>query len=273
MVAEVIINSIVKNLNRVFDYNIPINLEDKIKIGSRVLVPFGNGKKLEDAFVINIKESSKYKIKDILKFEENVLIDENINLAKWMSKRYFCNISDCLKLMLPPGTSTKNAENRAKEKTANFIYLKKSIDEIDLDIENKILKSEKQVKILKFLGNNSEVIFQDLEIFVGATRAVVKTLEKNGYIEIIEKEIKRNPFINKNIQKDEKRKLTHEQQDVITKVDISINNNEYKQFLIYGVTGSRKNRSIYAINRKSTKQKQISNSISTRNKLNTTDGR
>ena len=67
MVAEIIINSIVKVLNRVFDYNIPEELADKIKIGSRVLVPFGNGKKLEDGFVINIKQSSEYKIKDIVK--------------------------------------------------------------------------------------------------------------------------------------------------------------------------------------------------------------
>lgn len=251
MVAEVIINSIVKNLNKIFDYNIPSNLEDKIKVGSRVLVPFGNGKKLEDAFVVNIKQTSEYKIKDILKFEEQSFSEENIDLAKWMSKRYFCNISDCLKLMLPPGTSTKIEQNRAKEKTANFIYLKKSIEEIDIDIENKILKSEKQIKILKFLGNNNEVIFQDLEIFVGATRAIVKTLEKNGYIQIIAKEIKRNPFINKNIAKDAKRKLTDEQQNVIDKVQISIEQSKYKQYLVYGVTGSRKNRSIYAINRKS----------------------
>ena len=34
MVAEIIINSIVKTLNRVFDYNIPEELADKIKIGS-----------------------------------------------------------------------------------------------------------------------------------------------------------------------------------------------------------------------------------------------
>lgn len=241
MVAEVIINSIVKNLNRIFDYNIPKTLENEIKIGSRVLVPFGKGKKIEDAFVINIKDNSEYEIKDILNFEEHAFTEENINLAKWMSKRYFCNISDCLKLMLPPGTSTKNTENRAKEKTANFIYLKKTIDEIESDIENKILKSEKQIRILKFLENNDEVIFQDLEIFVDATRAVIKTLEKNGYIEILAKEIKRNPFINKNIKKDEKRKLTEEQRKVVDKVDNTINNNEYKEFLIYGVTGSRKN--------------------------------
>ena len=92
MVAEIIINSIVKTLNRVFDYNIPEELADKIKIGSRVLVPFGNGKKLEDGFVINIKQSSEYKIKDIVKFEEKAFSKENIELAKWMYNRYCCNI-------------------------------------------------------------------------------------------------------------------------------------------------------------------------------------
>lgn len=240
MIAEVIINSIVKNLNRIFDYNIPKELEMQVKIGSRVLVPFGRQKNLEDAFVINIKEKSDYEIKDIQKVEEQAFSKENIYMAKWMSKRYFCNISECLKLMLPPGTSTKIIDNRIKEKTANFIYLKKSIEDIENDIENKVLKSEKQIRILKFLKNNDEVLFSDLEMFVEATRAVVKTLEKNGCIEIIPKEVKRNPFINKDIEKDEKRKLTEEQEKVINEINKSIKSEENKEFLIYGVTGSGK---------------------------------
>ena len=46
MVAEVIINRTAKKLNRVFDYNIPKNMEDFVIIGSRVLVPFGKSKKI-----------------------------------------------------------------------------------------------------------------------------------------------------------------------------------------------------------------------------------
>lgn len=45
MIAEIIINSNVKNLNRIFDYNIPYELQDKVKIGARVLLKFGNIKK------------------------------------------------------------------------------------------------------------------------------------------------------------------------------------------------------------------------------------
>ena len=63
MVAEVIINSSVKNLNKTFDYNIPDELD--IHIGSRVFIPFGNKKSLEEGIVIGTKEKSPYKIKSI----------------------------------------------------------------------------------------------------------------------------------------------------------------------------------------------------------------
>ena len=62
MIAEVIINRTAKKLNRIFDYKIPDKLKDLIFIGSKVLVPFGNGGKLEEAFVIGIKPKSAYEV-------------------------------------------------------------------------------------------------------------------------------------------------------------------------------------------------------------------
>ena len=44
MIAEVILNSNAKQLNKVFDYKIPDELAPKIKLGARVLVPFSNRK-------------------------------------------------------------------------------------------------------------------------------------------------------------------------------------------------------------------------------------
>ena len=38
MVAEVIINSTVKNLNRIFDYKIPEELEEKVSIGEQSII-------------------------------------------------------------------------------------------------------------------------------------------------------------------------------------------------------------------------------------------
>ena len=241
MIAEVLINSNVKNLNKYFDYNVPVELTGIIKIGDRVLVPFGNKKSLEEGYVINLKEKTEYEVKYIACIEnQQGLTDENIELAKIMSKRYFCNIADCIKLMLQPGTATKTFTNRTKEKNLRFVRLNKSIDEIEFDIETKKLKSEKQINALKFLYDKEEVLKTELETLTDTSNAILKTLEKNGYIEFIEKQVNRNPFLNKNIEQTSDLKLTEEQQEALNKVNYSIENNEYKEFLLYGVTGSGK---------------------------------
>lgn len=241
MIAEVIINSNVKNLNRIFDYHVPTDMEGTICVGDRILVPFGNKKTLEEGFVIALKEKSDYRVKDISCIQNGIkLTPENIELAKLMARRYFCNISDCIKLMLPPGTSTKLIENRVKEKNANFVYLIKDIEDIKEDIENKVIKSEKQKRVLNFLMQNDAIQTVDLEILTDTTSVVLKTLEKKGYIEIVEQQVERNPFINKKIEKTNKLKLTIQQQEAFDKVNESIEANKFVEFLLYGVTGSGK---------------------------------
>ena len=241
MIAQVIINSNVKNLNRIFDYNVPSEMQGTICVGDRVLVPFGNKKTYEEGFIVGLKENTQYKVKDIAKIQEGIkLTEENIDLAKLMARRYFCNISDCIKLMLPPGTLNKNIDSRVKDKTLNFVYLKKDIEEIEEDIENKIIKSEKQKRVLNFLIQNEGIQTTELEIITDTTNAVLKALEKKEYIEIIEEKVERNPFLNKDIKPTKKLKLTEEQQNAFNKIDETINNNENKEFLLYGVTGSGK---------------------------------
>lgn len=241
MIAEVLINSNVKNLNKYFDYNVPVELTGTIKIGDRVLVPFGRKKDLEEGYVINFKEKTDFEVKYIASIEnEHGLTKNNIELAKIMSRRYFCNIADCIKLMLQPGTSAKTFTNRVKEKNSRFVKLKKNIEEIEFDIETKKLKSEKQIKALKFLNDNPDILKTDLETLTETSNAILKTLEKNGYIEIFEKQVNRNPFINKNVEKTIDLELTGEQKEALERVVKSIDNNEYKEFLLYGVTGSGK---------------------------------
>ena len=66
-------------------------------------------------------------------------------------------------------------------------------------------------------------------------------MEKNKYIEFKKERIARNPFINKNVKRDEKKVLTDEQQKCFNGIKYSIDNNEFSNNLIYGITGSRKN--------------------------------
>lgn len=240
MIAEIIIDSSVKNLNRMFDYNIPKNMENNISIGSRVLVPFGRSKKLEEGFVTNIKESTDYEVKDIAKIEEQSLTTEKIVLSKWMAKRYFSNISECMKLMLKPGTTTKNFANRTKDKTALFVSLNMPKEEVKEYINNKKVKSEKQISILNYVMQMDSVMQAELIEKTNTSRAIIKTLEKNGFLKIETKKVVRNPLNDKRINRTKNLQFTEEQQLAYSEVEKSIEKNEYKKFLLYGVTGSGK---------------------------------
>lgn len=259
MIAEVIVNSNVKTLNKTFDYLVPIEMEDKIKVGTRIFVPFGNSKTLQEGFVISLKENSNYKVKPIAKIEQGVILENQVELAVLMAHRYFCNISDCIKLMLPPGTTGKKLENRAKEKIGQFVYLKKEIEDIENDIEEKVIKSPKQIRSIEVLKENEGIHILDLEALSDTTRAVTKTLEKNGYIEIIEQKIERNPFEYKNVKRDTPLQLTEEQEKAYDSISKAIDENRFEEFLLYGVTGSRKNGSLFTINSKSARTRKNSN--------------
>ena len=239
MIAEIIINTSAKKLNRTFDYKVPKELEEQIMIGSKVLVPFGNKKEPEEGFVVGFKETTEYKVKEISKLED-MLSDKQIELAKWMAKRYFCNISDCIKLMQTPGTRTKNKEKRVQDKIINTIYLKKEYSEIEFEIETNQIKSEKQIKILKFIKDNEGATIPEIEMFTNCSRAIINTLIKNGYLEIIETKIARNPLASKKIERTNKLNLTEEQEKAYEKVEKAIEEKRYEQFLLFGVTGSGK---------------------------------
>ena len=85
-------------------------------------------------------------------------------------------------------------------------------------------------------------------MFADGSRAIVNTLCKNGYTEIIEKKIERDPFEFKEIEKTVKLKLTEEQERAYNEVSDSMDDMLFSEFLLYGVTGSRKNRNLFTIN-------------------------
>jgi primosomal protein N' (replication factor Y) len=235
MVAEIIIDSKAKKLNRKFDYEIPKELEDIVDVGSRVLVPFGNFKTLEQGYILKIKEKSDYEVKKIAGLEEN-LPPEKIELARWMARKYFCNVSECIKLMLTPGTRSKNKDDRTKDKTLNYIYLNKQVEEINIDS----LRGEKQKKLIEFIKNNEGLTIPEIETFAEISRSTVNSLVNRGILKIVNEKIDRNPLANKKIDNNKKLVLNEEQEDAYKKIEKSMDENRYEKFLIYGITGSGK---------------------------------
>lgn len=240
MFASIIMNTNAKELNKVFDYIVPKEFENKIMIGSRVFVPFGKGNGLSEGFVLELKENSEFAKKKIAKIEDSILTSENIELAKLMAEKYFCNVSDCIRLMLPPGNSSKDLSKRVKEKTSRFVYLNVPKEKVIEEIESGVIKSEKHRKLLNFLLQNDGFDATELEAITEVSKAIMKTLEKNGYIKFKEEKIERNPLIHKTIKRDEKLELTKEQQDAYDQIEFVLENEEFVEFLLHGITGSGK---------------------------------
>ena len=106
MYAGVVVELINKNIDKVFTYKIPSNLN--VKIGERVLVPFGR-MNLE-GFVVEINDNKPdYDIKEInsLIDDEPVLNEEMLELGKYICKKTLCTLSSSYQTMLPKALKAK----------------------------------------------------------------------------------------------------------------------------------------------------------------------
>ncbi|SHF31721.1 primosomal protein N' [Caloramator proteoclasticus] len=106
IIASVCIDNPSKEIDRLFDYSVPDSLKESIKIGMRVIVPFGASNKLIQGVVLEINEKSEEEIKykeiyDIID-EEFILPQDLIKLAYFMKKKYVCTLSEAIYSILPP---------------------------------------------------------------------------------------------------------------------------------------------------------------------------
>ena len=104
--AKVAVENTVFHFDKAFDYQIPLEMEDSIRPGCRVLVPFGAGGKTRLGMVLALTREQAYdKLKPLraLLDEEPLLSEEFLRLVPWLKERYFCTLFEAVKLLLPVG--------------------------------------------------------------------------------------------------------------------------------------------------------------------------
>ena len=227
MIAEVIVDIASSELDKIFDYK--ITTQD-IYCGSRVIVPFGS-RKIE-GFVINIKEKSSYpenKLKSIIRAvdEVPVITEECLALAKTLKDKYHTSFALILRLFLP----SEMRQGKVRKKTVNFAELSSNIS------------VEEMLKNIRSTAENQKNIINDLILdkkiktsILGEkySYSALSSLEKKGFIKIIEERVVRNPYKELSLEKKQVN-LTSEQENA---VNIVLNSS--KPTLIHGVTGSGK---------------------------------
>lgn len=106
LVAKIAVSKAVYAIDKPYDYLVPQELEDRIRPGMRVLVPFGSGNRGSDGLVLALgRENASGALKSIqsLLDDQPVLDETGIQLALWLRERCFCTVYDAVKAMLPAG--------------------------------------------------------------------------------------------------------------------------------------------------------------------------
>ena len=225
MVAQVLTQIKAKQVDKTFTYNIPDHLQDKIKIGIRVTIPFGS-QKLE-GFVLEVKDSQEqydYELKDIIDVvdDEPVLNEEMLELGKIISEKTLCTLVSAYQTMLPKALKAK-INTKINKKYETYVEINELKD---------IKLTEKQKNLLSIVQNKKTTKKEAKEYSLSAYK---KLLELN-ILKEIEEEIYRLEQTKQ--VKDKNIILNEEQQIVVDTVTKNINN--YTPYLLFGVTGSGK---------------------------------
>lgn len=217
-----------KKVDKSFSYHVPKGLEDNIKVGVRVRVPFGN--MILDGFIVDISSSCDYdnsRIKDIINVidDEPVLNKEMLLLGRYMSDEMITSLSSCYQVMLPKALKAEVKSN-IKIKYDRYLHRIKSIEEIDSYINN--CRYDSQINLLCKLKEG--------DILITKMSSSINTVIKKGFASIVYEECKRYKY--EGLSNYRRVNLTDKQRLVSSTIISSFGKSD--TFLLYGVTGSGK---------------------------------
>ena len=258
-------------LDGFFTYSVPTPLTEQVKVGVRVLVPFGRSKTYVGiiARVLSVNsQPSTVNYKDILQVLDAspILLDSQFRLWQWISDYYMSPIGEVYKAALPSGLK---AEDGYKPKTETYIRLTPQFRNeqalhIALDMLQRAPKQQKA--FIDFLDLWSQEntpdscllspvseITRDELLNQGHSLQTITALIKRGLLETYEQEVGRlnhggEPHLDK-IQP-----LSPVQQDAYNQIQFSFLKKNVT--LLHGVTSSGKTEIYIHLIRQALEKKQ-----------------
>ena len=232
MIAEVIVDVLNSEVDKVFEYIIPDDL--CVEIGHRLLVPFGN--RSIEGYLLSIKEKSSFdssKLKQIISVldEKPLINNELMQLIRFMKEKYYLRYVDCFRLIIP--SEIRNGKVRS--------LVKKTLRLADENVVNNyILKLRANSKnpqfIINYLRENG--VGDYTQLASKYSNSTVNKMIEQGVLTIDEVKVNRAPtntleVVNKSIT------LTSEQQYAVDSIC------DKPDLFIVWRNRKRKNRSLY----------------------------
>jgi len=218
MIACVLVELQNKKLDKMFDYNVPKDLEKYMKIGIRVKVPFGR-QNLE-GFVLDFKDKSDFELRNIsyVVDKDIVLTPDLLRLGKIMKEKTYSSLISCYQTMLPKALKA-SYKTDIKIKYDTFYELNNTCFNL----------TPKMKEVVSLFSSNKMIPRKD----VIEKYRDVKKLVDIGLLKEVKKEHYR---LNYDIEKNVRYELTPDQKSVYEEFI----NTDDSVYLLHGVTGSGK---------------------------------
>ena len=210
---------------KTFSYLIPDEMQDKIKIGQAILVPFGR-QGLINAFCVGFSDylPGDFKVKKINKIlDETPLFSiEYLKLLEWVANYYCCDLVTVLNAAIPMKLIEKASKT---EQLIEFVKYDGA--------------TKRQIQVLELLQKSGKMPLILFEKYAKTTRATIKKLEQLGCVKLIQEELYRNPLdILRITEREALFELSGDQKKVYEGIKNKIDTPN--EILLHGVTASGK---------------------------------
>lgn len=237
--ADIIVDITHEKLDRSFQYRIPDELAESVRVGCQVMVPFGAGNRQITGYCIGISYETDYdpaRIKSILSIKEGSTSIESkeIMLADFLKRRYGVTMIQALKTVLPVKQSVKSVVQKRIVRGRPLAELRAYYDTIK-DKGNQRAKARLVQALLERESLSYEEVTEKLKI----SSNTWKLLEEAGWIEIQVQNQYRNPVNIRQVEKAEF-ELSAEQRYIIDTVTADWDSAQSGKYYIHGITGSGK---------------------------------
>ena len=240
---DVIVDISVNSLDRIFQYRVPEELLDAVKVGCQVNVPFGSGNRRRQAYVIGVDTVLAYdasKIKDILGVTKApAATGQLIALADWMHERYGCTMAQALKTVLPVKKSVKEVK-----RTAYFLADREGAQQL-LEKSRKSRREKARVRLLEAMLKEGCMSKETVTGVLQISASTMKSILQTGVIREETSQVYRNP-VRQRLDGWQEVCLNDEQMNAVASIwqNAAICREHWSReqgmHLVYGITGSGK---------------------------------
>ncbi|HYK77936.1 MAG TPA: primosomal protein N' [Daejeonella sp.] len=163
-------------ISKTYTYRVPFEMNEQVAPGKRVVVQFGKSR-IYTAIVLKITEAAPvlYEAKYLLDVldEEPIVNEAQINLWKWISEYYLCNLGEVMQAALPAALKLASETRVTLMPDAEF---------------DKALLSDKEFLIIDALDLQPELRISDITKLLGQKTVfpLLKSLFEKGIINISE---------------------------------------------------------------------------------------